>query len=88
MEQQGEYTSFSLDLQGDINGIDCCLGTSVYLQLCSDGVTLYQTLGPVDALGVELLVSCAEHGDHPGPVRPELIVDRDEVKRQLRGDRL
>ena len=59
-KQAGKYTEISLDLQGDIDGIDCCSEPEVRLELSVDGEIVYES-GVVDAMGVELTVRCPEH---------------------------
>ena len=59
---KGEYTTISTDLTAEVESIDCCLSDQVYLSLCVDGKVVYVT-GPVSCMGVELIVSCATHGE-------------------------
>ena len=66
MARETECTNCSLDLQGHIDGISCCEGTAVVLELSVDGAVVYQS-DNVDAMGVELVVNCAEHSPNLDP---------------------
>ena len=66
MKQQGEYTSFSVDIQDSFDNMDCCQGVEVLLQLSVDDQVVYQSAS-VNAMGVEMEVHCATHSEDVDP---------------------